>query len=94
MKQTYQTDIQGEGNYTAAKQYDDATKKFAESGKVAAAAKNAAPKNDKEASAMQKAEAEGKSHAKGGKAHETNMDRTTPDLKTPPAHKPVAQKTR
>ena len=54
----------GEGNYKASRQYNDATKKFVESGRVDEAARNAAPKSDAEAKDMRDAEAEGKQHAK------------------------------
>ena len=54
----------GEGNYKASRQYNDATKKFVESGRVDEAARNAAPKSEAEASDMRRAEAEGKQHAK------------------------------
>ena len=54
----------GEGNYKASKEYNDATKKFVESGKVDSAAEKAKPKDDQEAREMQDAEAKGKSHAK------------------------------
>lgn len=54
----------GEGNYKAAKEYDDATKEFIESGKVEGAAKKAKPKNQQEAQEIERAEEEGKSHAK------------------------------
>jgi hypothetical protein len=54
----------GEGNYKASRQYNDATKKFVESGRVDEAARNAAPKSDAEAKEMRDAEAEGKQHAK------------------------------
>ena len=56
----------GEGNYKASKEYNDATKKFVESGKVDEAARDAEPRNQQEASEMQKAEQAGKSHAKDG----------------------------
>jgi len=56
----------GEGNYKASKEYNDATKKFVESGKVDQAARDAEPRNQQEASEMQKAEQAGKSHAKDG----------------------------
>ena len=56
----------GEGNYKASKEYNDATKKFVDSGKVDQAARDAEPKNQQEASEMQKAEQAGKSHAKDG----------------------------
>ena len=55
----------GEGNYKASKDYNDATKKFVESGKVDEAADKAKPKNEQEAREMQDAERAGKSHAKG-----------------------------
>jgi len=58
--------LQGEGNYTAAKEYDDATREFIKSGKVKEAADNAAPKNAEEEREMLDAEQEGLSHAKPG----------------------------
>ena len=54
----------GEGNYKASRQYNDATKKFVESGRVDDAARNAAPKSDAEAKEMRNAEAQAKQHAK------------------------------
>ena len=57
--------VYGEGNYAASKQYNDATRDFAKSGRVDEAARNAAPQSDAEALQMQAAEAEGKRHAKG-----------------------------
>jgi len=55
----------GEGNYKAAKEYDDATRRFAKSGKVEGAAKAARPGSSKEAEDMENAEAEGRSRSKG-----------------------------
>ncbi len=52
----------GEGNYKAARNYDEAAAKFAKSGKVAAAAAAAAPRNPGEAAAMKRAEEEGARH--------------------------------
>ena len=57
--------VYGEGNYAASRQYNDATRDFAQSGRVDEAARNAAPRSDAEAKDMQAAEAEGKRHAKG-----------------------------
>jgi len=57
--------IQGEGDYDSAKKYDEQARAFAESGKVEQAAKAAAPRNAQEKEEMRKAEAEGRSHAKG-----------------------------
>lgn len=55
----------GEGNYKATREYNDATKKFVESGKVEGAAEKAKPKNPQEARELEQAEQAGKSHAKG-----------------------------
>lgn len=54
----------GEGNYKAAREYDEAANAFAHSDKVAAAAAAAKPKNAKEAAEMASAEARGRSKAK------------------------------
>jgi hypothetical protein len=56
--------VQGEGDYEAARHYDEAQKRFVDSGKVEKAAEDAAPKNQAEADAMRRAEEIGKSHAK------------------------------
>ena len=55
----------GEGNYKATQDYNDATKKFIDSGKVDEAAEKSKPKSADEARQMTQAEQEGKSHAKG-----------------------------
>jgi hypothetical protein len=57
--------IHGEGNYKAAKEFDDAEKAFVKSGRVDAAAKNAAPKSKAEAAALERAEAKARSRSKG-----------------------------
>ena len=56
--------IEGEGSYTGAKQYNDATREFVEEGKVKQAARKAAPGSEEEAREMEAAEREGRSHAK------------------------------
>ena len=56
--------VHGEGNYEATRQYNEATKKFIDAGKVDQAAKNAAPKTKQEAVEMEQAEKEAKSHLK------------------------------
>jgi len=55
----------GEGNYKASREYNDATKKFVESGKVDEAAQKAKPENQQQARDMERAEQAGKSHSKG-----------------------------
>jgi hypothetical protein len=57
--------VQGEGDYEAGRRYDKASRDFAESGKVEPAAHDAAPHDAREAEDMERAEEEGKSHAKG-----------------------------
>ena len=56
--------VQGEGNYTAAREFNEAERKFVASGKVAAAARAAAPTTEAERQAMLAAEKEGKRRAK------------------------------
>ena len=65
----------GEGNYKASKQYNDATKKFVESGKVDEAARDAEPRSQQEAREMSEAEQAGKSHAKDGGAKKPQQQR-------------------
>ena len=55
----------GEGNYKASREYNDATKKFVESGKVDEAAQKAKPQNAQEAREMSEAEQKAKAHSKG-----------------------------
>lgn len=57
--------VQGEGDYDAARRYDKSAREFAESGKVEDAARDARPTSPDEADALRRAEDEGKSHAKG-----------------------------
>jgi hypothetical protein len=56
--------IEGEGSYTGAKQYNDATREFVEEGKVGQAAGKAKPKTPEEAREMEAAERAGKARAK------------------------------
>lgn len=64
-RQQSQQNVYGEGNYAASRQYNEATKDFAQSGRVEPAARAAAPRSESDAREMQDAEAEGKRHAKG-----------------------------
>jgi hypothetical protein len=57
--------VEGEGSYSGAKDYNERTRKFVDSGKVEQAARDAEPKSEEEAHAMQKAERIGKKHGKG-----------------------------
>jgi hypothetical protein len=62
--------VHGEGNYEAAREYNERTKEYLESADVDQDARNAAPGSEAEARALKQAEAEGKKHAKGGAASE------------------------
>jgi hypothetical protein len=57
--------VYGDFNYAASRQYTEATKDFAQSGRVEPAARAAAPRSESDVREMQDAEAEGKRHAKG-----------------------------
>lgn len=57
--------VQGEGDYDAARNYDEATRDFVKSGKVEQAARDAAPANAAEAAELTRAEQAGKSRSKG-----------------------------
>jgi len=56
--------VQGEGNYEAAREFNEAERKFVQSGKVDAAARAAAPKDDAESQQLLDAEQKAKSRAK------------------------------
>lgn len=77
--------MQGEGNYDASKEYDEKTKAFAESGKVEQAARAAAPRSAQDKEDMRKAEAEGRSRAKGDPTSERD------DGSSPARPKPAKQ---
>ena len=54
--------IQGEGDYEAAKHYNEKTEDFAQSGKVEEAARKAGEVTAEEREEMKRSEAEGKRH--------------------------------
>ena len=62
---TRESQVQGEGDYEAARRYDKSARDFAQSGKAEAAARKAKPRSDREAADMQDAESIGKSRSKG-----------------------------
>ena len=57
--------MQGEGNRTAARRYNEETTDFVRSGRVDEAARGARPANAGEARELQQAEDEGRSHSRG-----------------------------
>jgi len=83
--QQAQKNVYGEGNYAASKQYNDATRDFAQSGRVDKAAKDAAPTSDADALEMKAAENEGRRHAKGeDPALNRKSDNQAPDAARTP----------
>jgi len=79
--------VYGEGNYEASRQYDEATKKFVESGRVEQAARDAEPKTAREAAEMKQAEEEGLKRAKDKEAPVKEPPTPRPALKDPPRQK-------
>jgi hypothetical protein len=72
--------VQGEGDYEAGRRYDEAQKRFVESGKVEQAAEDAAPESAEQAKDLERAEEVGKSRAKGDDPAITRQ----PPTKQPP----------
>ena len=72
--------VQGEGNYVAAREFNDAERKFVASGMVDAAARAAAPRSEAERQEMLAAEAEGKRRAK---EEDPALTKGRPDSATP-----------
>jgi hypothetical protein len=56
--------VQGEGNYDAAREYNERTRRFVESGRVGEAAQEAEPRSPEEAEELKEAEEAGKRRAK------------------------------
>lgn len=56
--------LQGEGNYSAGRRYDEAQREFVQSGQVDQAARKAAPRSPDERDEMRKAEQQGQRHAR------------------------------
>ena len=77
--------VHGEGNYAASRQYDDATKRYVEAGRVEDAARAAAPRSEAEARDMAAAEAAGKRRAKG---EDPALERRAPPGRSPDAPRP------
>ena len=71
----------GEGNYAATRQYNRATKRFVESGRVERAARDAAPRSPEEAAEMKRAEQAALLRAKGASCE--------PGTSSPPTDPPA-----
>lgn len=74
MANTEKPDVQGEGNYEAAKRYRKDVKEFLDKGDVDKAAHEAAPKSSDEQREMEEAERAGRSHSKGGKERDMSLE--------------------
>lgn len=59
------SDVQGEGNYRAARRYRQKVETYVGSHDIEQAARAAAPRNRREAREMNRAETVGRSHARG-----------------------------
>jgi len=59
------SEVQGEGDYEAARRHRESVESFVKSGKVEQAAHDAAPKTKREADELSDAENVGESHSKG-----------------------------
>ena len=57
--------LYGEGNYRASRAYNEATREFVRSGRVADAARSSAPASAREAASLERAEQAGKRRARG-----------------------------
>ena len=85
----------GEGNYKASREYNEATKKFVESGRVEQAAQDAQPESEVEALEMANAVAEGRRRAKeedpalNRKSRKKNDERAADDA---PQGKPITER--
>jgi hypothetical protein len=80
MGNTDKPDVQGEGNYDAARRYRKDVNEFLDKEDVEKAAHEAAPKSPDEQREMDEAERAGRSRSKGGKERDMNLQ---PEPKTP-----------
>lgn len=56
--------VEGEGNYTAARRHRESVEDFVEQGRVDEAARDAEPESEEEAQELKRAEDEGREHAR------------------------------
>ena len=85
--------VYGEGNYEATRQYNEATKKFIEAGKVDKAARDASPRNEQEAGEMKQAEQAALLRAKDSPPPVKEPGQGKPAVQEPP-RKPSTSKPR
>jgi hypothetical protein len=75
--------VEGEGSYSGSKDYNERTKKFVESGKTEKAAREAAPKSERDEKEMKNAERVGKQKKKGEDPALYNPDQVPDDPNFP-----------
>jgi hypothetical protein len=80
MGTTDKPNVQGEGDYEAARRYREDVKEFLDKDEVDKAAHDAAPKSPDEQREMDEAERTGRSHSKAGKERDMSLK---PEKKTP-----------
>jgi hypothetical protein len=80
MGNTDKPNVQGEGDYEAARRYREDVKEFLDKDEVDKAAHDAAPKSPDEQREMDEAERTGRSHSKAGKERDMSLK---PEKKTP-----------
>ena len=80
MGNTDKPNVQGEGDYEAARRYREDAKEFLDKDEVDKAAHDAAPKSPDEQREMDEAERTGRSHSKAGKERDMSLK---PETKTP-----------
>jgi hypothetical protein len=78
MGNTEKPDVQGEGDYEAARRYGKEVKDYVESADIDKAAHDAAPKSPDEQREMDEAERAGRSHSKAGEEQEMSLKSSVP----------------
>jgi hypothetical protein len=79
MGNTDKPNVQGEGDYEAARRYREEVKEFVDKADIDKAAHDAAPRSTDEQREMDEAERTGRSHSKAGKESEMKLK---PESKT------------
>ena len=79
--------VHGEGNYEATRDYNQATKKFIEAGKVEKAARDAEPRSAQEANEMKHAEQAALLRAKNSPPPVKEPSQPKPAIEDPPPTK-------
>jgi len=74
MGNTQKPDVQGEGDYEAARRYRKDVKDFVESADIDKAAHDAAPQSSDEQREMTEAERRGRRHSKAGKEQDMSLE--------------------